>query len=113
MAVLAVPWIHLQEEGFSSYLVWPFLIAAFFLLVLFIAIDWQVVNPLVPFRALWNAKPISGTIMAVSAHISLIAIVVIPMLGSYFFSHSQRINTVILKSMGSLRQPASHLVSFF
>ncbi|SDN39658.1 Major Facilitator Superfamily protein [Fictibacillus solisalsi] len=72
MADLAVPLIHLQEEGFSSCLVWPFLLAAFVLLILFITTDWQAENPLVPFRALWNAKPISGTLMAVSAHISLI-----------------------------------------
>ncbi|SFD53006.1 Predicted arabinose efflux permease, MFS family [Bacillus sp. OV194] len=72
IAVLAFPLINLQEKGFSSFYVWPFLLVAFFLLVFFVTIDWQVENPLVPFRALRNPKSVSGTIMAISAHLALI-----------------------------------------
>jgi MFS transporter, DHA2 family, multidrug resistance protein len=72
MIVLAVPLCNLMEKGFTSLYVWPFFITAFILLVLFILVDLKAETPLVPFRTLKAAKPISGTIMAVSSHVLLI-----------------------------------------
>lgn len=72
MIVLAVPFIHLQESGFHSLYVWPFFLAAFILLGLFIMTDLRAEHPLVPFHSLWTAKSVSGTIMAVVSHIALI-----------------------------------------
>ncbi|KAA6448602.1 MFS transporter [Bacillus swezeyi] len=72
MIVLAVPFIRLQESGFHSLYVWPFFLAAFILLGLFIITDLRTEHPLVPFHSLWTAKSVSGTIMAVVSHIALI-----------------------------------------
>ena len=72
MAVLAFPLCNLMQNGFSSIYVWPFLVGAFILLVLFVLVDIKAETPLVPFRTLKAAKPISGTIMAVASHVSLI-----------------------------------------
>jgi MFS family permease len=69
---LAYPLYNLQEKGFSSIHVWPYLAAALILLVIFVAVDFLAENPLVPVKSLWSAKPISGTIMALSAHVALI-----------------------------------------
>lgn len=69
---LASPLTHLQQEGFGSLYVWPFLLAAFMLLVFFIYTDYRIEHPLVPIRSLWAAKPIFGMIMAVTSHVVLI-----------------------------------------
>lgn len=72
MVVLAIPLINLQEQGFNSLYVWPFLVLSLVLIILFVYIDWHVENPLIPFRALWTAKSVSGTVMAVASHLALI-----------------------------------------
>ncbi|MFL0365117.1 MFS transporter [Pseudobacillus sp. 179-B 2D1 NHS] len=72
MIVLAVPLCNLYQKGFSSQYVWPFFVIAFILLVLFVYVDLKAEVPLIPFATLRAPKPISGTIMAVTAHISLI-----------------------------------------
>lgn len=69
---LALPLCHLSPHGFSSIYVWPFLIIALLLLGLFVHVDLKAEAPLVPFRTLKAAKPVSGTIMAVVSHASLI-----------------------------------------
>ncbi|MFD1174283.1 MFS transporter [Oceanobacillus picturae] len=69
---LAVPLCNLTHNGFSSIYVWPFLSIAILLLGLFIYVDLKAEAPLVPFRSLKSAKPVSGTIMAVVSHSSLI-----------------------------------------
>ncbi|UOQ48768.1 MFS transporter [Gracilibacillus caseinilyticus] len=68
----AVPLCRLTNEGFSSLYVWPFLGIGLLLLGLFIYVDQKAEAPLVPFRTLKAAKPVSGTIMAVVSHASLI-----------------------------------------
>ncbi|MGC4378045.1 MFS transporter [Fictibacillus sp. Mic-4] len=70
--VLAFPVVNLQNKGFDSIFVWPFFLAATIVMVLFIYNDWQAKNPLVPFRALKSPKTLSGTIMAVAGHVSLV-----------------------------------------
>jgi MFS transporter, DHA2 family, multidrug resistance protein len=72
MIVLAFPLCNLLQKGFSSLYVWPFFCAALILLVLFVYVDLKSETPLVPFRTLKASKPISGTIMAVASHVSLI-----------------------------------------
>ncbi|OIK15758.1 MFS transporter [Bacillus sp. MUM 116] len=72
MIVLAFPLCNLSEKGFTSLYVWPFLLVGLILFILFIYVDLKATNPLVPFRTLKAAKPISGTIMAVASHVSLI-----------------------------------------
>ncbi|MBM7692043.1 MFS family permease [Peribacillus deserti] len=72
LIVLIFPLFNLQEKGFSSIHVWPYLALAFILLVIFVAVDFTAENPLIPVRSLWAAKPISGTIMALAAHVALI-----------------------------------------
>lgn len=69
---LAYPLCNLMEEGFSSIRIWPLLVLAAIIMLLFIYIDLKSENPLVPFGSLKAAKPVSGTIMAVASHISLI-----------------------------------------
>ncbi|CAH0164307.1 Quinolone resistance protein NorB [Peribacillus sp. Bi96] len=69
---LIFPLYNLQENGFTSNQVWPFLVIALLLGVLFIAVEVNAVDPLIPIRSLWSAKTVSGTIMAISAHIALI-----------------------------------------
>jgi MFS transporter, DHA2 family, multidrug resistance protein len=72
MIVLAFPLCNLLEKGFTSLYVWPFLFVGLILLLLFIYVDLKAETPLVPFRTLKAPKPISGTIMAVASHVSLI-----------------------------------------
>ncbi|MCE4051342.1 MFS transporter [Bacillus sp. Au-Bac7] len=72
LAVLAVPLCNLVDKGFSSIYVWPFLLAAFILMCLFIVVDRKAETPLVPFRTLKASKPISGTIMAIASHLALV-----------------------------------------
>ncbi|MGZ4160562.1 MAG: MFS transporter, partial [Neobacillus sp.] len=72
MIVLAYPLCNLYQKGFSSQYVWPFFVIAFILLLLFVYVDLKAETPLVPFATLKAPKPISGTIMAVASHISLI-----------------------------------------
>ncbi|MWV47020.1 MFS transporter [Paenibacillus sp. HJL G12] len=72
MFMLTVPLCNLMQQGFSSLYVWPFLIAAFIILILFIGFELQAKTPIVPFRTLKAAKPISGTVMAIASHICLI-----------------------------------------
>jgi MFS transporter, DHA2 family, multidrug resistance protein len=70
--VLAFPLCNLMEKGIGSLYVWPFFVVAFILLVTFIYVDIKAGTPLVPFRTLRASKPISGTIMAVASHVSLV-----------------------------------------
>jgi MFS family permease len=70
--VLAFPLSNLQETGFTSIRVFPFLLLALILLVAFVIVDLRAENPLVPIGSLWAAKPVSGTIMAISSHVALI-----------------------------------------
>jgi DHA2 family multidrug resistance protein len=72
MIILVIPLINLQEMGFSSGYVWPFFLMDTFLLAMFLTIDLYAENPLVPIRSLLAAKPIFGTIMAVSSNVALI-----------------------------------------
>ena len=72
MIVLAFPLCNLLEKGFTSLYVWPFLLVGLCLLLLFIYVDVKAETPIVPFRTLKAPKPISGTIMAVASHVSLI-----------------------------------------
>lgn len=72
MIVLAFPLCNLIEKGFTSLYVWPFFLVGLILLILFVYVDVKAETPLVPFNTLKAAKPISGTIMAVASHISLI-----------------------------------------
>ncbi|MEC0241916.1 MFS transporter [Paenibacillus dokdonensis] len=72
MLMLTVPLCNLMQKGFTSLYVWPFLIAALVLLILFIVFDLKAKTPIVPFRTLKAAKPVSGTVMAISSHICLI-----------------------------------------
>ncbi|MEC1373511.1 MFS transporter [Heyndrickxia oleronia] len=72
MIILAIPLCNLMEKGFASLYVWPFFVLAFILAVLFIFIDLKAENPLIPFRTLKAAKPISGTVMAVASHVLLV-----------------------------------------
>ncbi|SMQ87045.1 Major Facilitator Superfamily protein [Bacillus sp. OV166] len=72
MIVLAFPLCNLLDKGFASLYVWPFLLIGLILLILFIYVDVKAETPLVPFRTLKATKPISGTIMAVASHVSLI-----------------------------------------
>jgi len=72
MLSLTVPLCNLVEKGFASPYVWPFLTVACVLLILFIVFDLKSRTPLVPFRTLKAAKPISGTVMAIASHICLI-----------------------------------------
>lgn len=70
--VLAFPLSSLQEKGFESVYVWPFLVAACILLAIFTAVDLRAENPLVPLRSLRAAKPVFGTVMALASHVALI-----------------------------------------
>lgn len=72
MLMLTVPLCNVMQEGFDSLYVWPFLVAAFILLILFIVFELKAKTPLVPFRTLKAAKPISGTVMAIASHVCLI-----------------------------------------
>src|SRR5579875_215285 len=72
MAVLAFPLCNLVEKGITSVYVWPFLLVGFMLVILFIYVDLKAKTPIVPFKSLKAAKPISGTIMAVASHASLV-----------------------------------------
>lgn len=72
LIVLSFPLCNLMDKGFSSLYVWPFFVVAFLLLILFLSIDMKAENPLIPFRTLKAAKPISGTIMAIASHVLLI-----------------------------------------
>jgi len=72
MIVLSIPLCNLMNKGFTSYYVWPFLVIAMIILVLFILVDVKAETPIVPFRTLKAAKPISGTVMAVASHILLV-----------------------------------------
>ncbi|AKQ74371.1 MULTISPECIES: MFS transporter [Bacillus] len=72
MVVLTVPLINLQKTGVHSFYVWPFFLAGFIILALFVITDLRAREPLVPFRSLWSAKAVSGTVMAVASHIALI-----------------------------------------
>ncbi|MCM3021805.1 MFS transporter [Heyndrickxia ginsengihumi] len=72
MFSLATPLCNLMDKGFSSFYVWPYLIVAGLLILIFIYVDLQKEVPLVPFATLKAAKPISGTIMAVASHILLV-----------------------------------------
>ncbi|MED1201515.1 MFS transporter [Heyndrickxia acidicola] len=72
MIVLSIPLCNLVEKGFTSLYVWPFFLMAFILVVVFILFDLKASTPIVPFSSLKAAKPISGTVMAVASHISLI-----------------------------------------
>ncbi|MED3780091.1 MFS transporter [Heyndrickxia sporothermodurans] len=72
IVVLAFPLCNLMDKGFSSLYVWPFFVVAFILLILFLSIDMKAESPLIPFRTLKAAKPISGTIMAIASHVLLI-----------------------------------------
>ena len=72
MVVLTVPLINLQKTGVHSFYVWPFFLAGFIILALFVITDLRAREPLVPFRSLWSAKAVSGTVMAVASHIAII-----------------------------------------
>ena len=72
MLVLAIPLCNLVQKGFTSTYVWPFLIVAAILMILFIIVDRKAETPLVPFKTLKASKPISGTIMAVASHLALV-----------------------------------------
>jgi DHA2 family multidrug resistance protein len=70
--ILVFPLYNLQEIGFTSIYVWPFFLIDIILLAAFIDYDLQAKNPLVPLHSLRAAKPIFGTIMAISSHIAFI-----------------------------------------
>ncbi|MCD7032810.1 MFS transporter [Metabacillus sp. GX 13764] len=70
--LFSFPLLNLQDQGFHSILVWPFLAGALVLLALFVFVDYYSENPLVPFRALKGAKPVFGLLMAIVAHVSFI-----------------------------------------
>ncbi len=67
-----IPLIHLEESGFASSYVWPFLVVFVALAVLFVIIELRVEHPLVYFRFIRLPKQISGVSMAASSHIGLI-----------------------------------------
>lgn len=72
MIILAFPLCNLMEKGFGSLYVLPFLAVAFLLTLLFIFVDLKADMPLIPFRTLKAAKPISGTVMAIASHVLLV-----------------------------------------
>ncbi|PLT35701.1 MFS transporter [Bacillus sp. V5-8f] len=72
MVVLAFPLCNLQEKGFLSLYVWPFLVMALILLIMFVFVDLKAETPLVPFGTLKASKPFSGMVMAVTSHVALI-----------------------------------------
>lgn len=71
---LVFPILNLQEKGFHSVYVWPFLVIAVILMVLLFISDIRSDFPTVPIRALSQPKAIFGTMMAVAGHLSLIVI---------------------------------------
>lgn len=72
MIILAFPLCNLMDKGFASIYVWPFFAVAIILILLFIVIDLKAEMPLIPFRTLKAAKPISGTVMAIASHVLLV-----------------------------------------
>ncbi|MBS4175568.1 MFS transporter [Bacillus sp. FJAT-49736] len=72
MVVISIPLCNLMEKGFTSYLVWPFLVVGLIVLILFVLVDLNAETPIVAFRTLKAAKPISGTVMAVASHVLLV-----------------------------------------
>lgn len=73
---LAFPILNLQEKGFHSVYVWPFLVIAVIFTILLFTSDRRNEFPVVPIRALAEPKAVFGTMMAVAGHISLIVIFV-------------------------------------
>ncbi|WIV17455.1 MFS transporter [Paenibacillus polygoni] len=72
----AFPILNLQEKGFDSVYVWPFLVMAIILVAFLIKNDSRKEFPIVPIRALAKPKAVFGTVMAGAGHISLIVIFV-------------------------------------
>jgi len=70
--VLISPLLNLQQKGFDSLYVWPFILIAIILSGLFINVDSRVSNPLVPLHSLWSWKAMSGTMMAIIGHMVLV-----------------------------------------
>jgi DHA2 family multidrug resistance protein len=70
--ILSVPLCNVVDKGFSSLYVWPFFLMALILIIVFVLFDLKANTPIVPFSSLKAAKPISGTVMAVASHVSLI-----------------------------------------
>jgi DHA2 family multidrug resistance protein len=70
--VLAFPLCNLVDKGFHSLSVWPFFVMGLLLLVLFVIVDQQAELPIFPYKTLKGPKPISGTVMAVASHASLV-----------------------------------------
>ncbi|MFY4774636.1 MFS transporter [Metabacillus sp. RGM 3146] len=70
--LFAFPLLNLQNLGFKSLYVWPFFAGVLILLFLFIYIDYNSANPLVPFKALKGPKPLFGLLMAIVAHVAFI-----------------------------------------
>lgn len=66
------PLLNLQQKGFDSLYVWPFLVIDVILLGLFINVDSRVSNPLVPLHSLWSWKAMSGATMAIVGHLLLV-----------------------------------------
>ncbi|MED3958715.1 MFS transporter [Priestia aryabhattai] len=72
MILLVYPLYELRYEGFASIQVWPFLLAAAGLVVIFVLVDLAAENPLVPLKSLLAVKPVAGTIMAIGGHMAYI-----------------------------------------
>lgn len=72
MGTLVYPLFHLHDKGFLSGYVWPPLLLAFLIFAVFLLIDFGAKNPLIPYGALFSARPIFGTIMGAASHIVLI-----------------------------------------
>ena len=71
-AVLAFPLCQLIDKGLGSAEVWPLFTIGLVLLSLFVYFDQQAELPIVPFKTLLGTKPISGTVMAVASHATLV-----------------------------------------
>ncbi|MDI5788564.1 hypothetical protein PO124_09650 [Bacillus licheniformis] len=71
MVVLTVPLINLQKTGVHSFMCGRSF-GRIHHLALFVITDLRAREPLVPFRSLWSAKAVSGTVMAVASHIAII-----------------------------------------
>ncbi|HSU80424.1 MAG TPA: MFS transporter [Candidatus Angelobacter sp.] len=70
--VLAFPLCQLIDKGLGSAEVWPLFTIGLVLLSLFVYFDQQADLPIVPFKTLLGTKPISGTVMAVASHATLV-----------------------------------------
>jgi MFS transporter, DHA2 family, multidrug resistance protein len=70
--VLAFPLCQLVDKGFNSLSVWPLFVVGAILLILFVIVDQQAELPIFQYKTLKGWKPISGTVMAVASHATLV-----------------------------------------